>query len=156
MTLGDEVIDMAPPLATEAAAPPPSPAAEPAPWVDPVGEPLVQVPLIRLAWARSGDKGNIANIGVVARRPEWLALLWARLTPETVQAHFAHLMQGRVERFHLPGTDSMNLLLHDALAGGGPASARFDPLGKGNAQILLDLPIAVPASIAAHLPPDAA
>jgi len=121
----------------------------PAAWTDPPGEPLLEIPLVQLAWARSGDKGNISNIGVIARRPEWLPLLWARLTPEAVQAYFAHMVKGRVERFHLPGTASLNLLLHDALAGGGPASARFDPLGKGNAQILLDMPIRVPATLAA-------
>jgi hypothetical protein len=124
---------------------------EPAVWTDPAGEPLEQVPLVQLAWARSGDKGNISNIGVIARRPEWLPLLWARLTPEAVHGYFAHMVKGGVERFHLPGTASLNLLLHDALAGGGPASARFDPLGKGNAQILLDMPIPVPASVAAQV-----
>ncbi|VTU24767.1 hypothetical protein H6CHR_02259 [Variovorax sp. PBL-H6] len=123
----------------------------PAAWTDPPGEPLLEVPLIQLAWARSGDKGNISNIGVIARRPEWLPLLWARLTPEAVHAYFAHMVKGRVERFYLPGTASLNLLLHDALAGGGPASARFDPLGKGNAQILLDMPIRVPSTLAAAI-----
>lgn len=123
----------------------------PATWSDPAGEPQVEIPLVRLAWARSGDKGNISNIGVIARQPEWLALLWARLTPEAVRAYFAHMVEGRVERFYLPGTASLNLVMYDALAGGGPASARFDPLGKGNAQILLDLPIRVPASLAAQI-----
>ncbi|MDB5873372.1 MAG: hypothetical protein JWQ07_2814 [Ramlibacter sp.] len=123
----------------------------PADWVDPAGEPQLEVRLIQLAWARSGDKGNISNIGVIARRPEWLPLLWSRLTPEALKAYFAHMVKGRVERFHLPGSNAMNLLLHDALAGGGPASARFDPLGKGNAQILLDMPVKVPASLAARI-----
>ena len=109
------------------------------------------MPLVELAFARSGDKGNISNIGVIARRPEWLPLLWHRVTPEAVQRHFSHLVEGRVERFLLPGIDAMNLMLHDALAGGGPASARFDPLGKGMAQMLLDMPVAVPASLAARL-----
>jgi hypothetical protein len=129
--------------------------APPSGWTDPDGEPLLEVPLVLLAQARSGDKGNISNIGVIARQPEWLPLLWARLTPEAVGTYFAHMVQGRVERFHLPGTDSLNLLLYDALAGGGPASARFDPLGKGNAQILLDMPIRVPATLAARLWSDA-
>jgi len=127
-----------------------APLASPDAWTDPDGEAQVEIPLVRLAWARSGDKGNISNIGVIARRPEWLALLWARLTPEAVQAYFAHMVKGRVERFHLPGTASLNLLMHDALDGGGPASARLDPLGKGNGQILLDMPIRVPASVAAQ------
>jgi hypothetical protein len=79
------------------------------------------VPLVKLAFARSGDKGNISNIGVIARRPEWLPLLWHRVTPEAVQRHFSHLVQGRIERFLLPGIEAMNLMLHDALTGGRPA-----------------------------------
>ncbi len=138
--------------AGDAAAPlAPAPTREPATWVDPPDETLIDVPLVKLAFARSGDKGNISNIGVIARRPEWLPLLWHRVTPEAVQRHFAHLVEGPVERFLLPGIDAMNLMLHDALAGGGPASARFDPLGKGMAQMLLDMPVAVPASLAARL-----
>ncbi len=127
------------------------PCAPPGPWAEPADEPQVEVPLVRLAWARSGDKGDLSNIGVIARRPEWLPLLWDRLTPADVQAHFAHLVQGPVERFHLPGIHAMNFVLHGALAGGGPASPRFDPLGKGFAQILLDVPVRVPRSVAAQL-----
>ena len=122
------------------------PIAAPAPFSD-GGEPTQPVRLIRLAWARSGDKGDLSNIGLVARRPEWLPLLWARVTPEAVQAWFAHLVRGRVERFHLPGIAAMNLLLHEALDGGGPSSMRMDPLGKGMAQMLLDMEIEVPRSI---------
>ena len=126
---------------------PASPPAQPPSWVDPHEE-QVELPLIRLAWARSGDKGDIANIGVIARRPEWLPLLWARLTPEAVLAWFSHLARGPVRRYWLPGTASMNLVIEQALAGGGPASPRFDPLGKGNAQILLAMPVRVPRSLA--------
>jgi len=129
----------------------PAPTAEPALWVDPPDETLIDVPLIKLAHGRSGDKGNLSNIGLIARRAEWLPLLWQRVTPEAVQAYFAHLVHGRVERFLLPGIEAMNLVLHEALAGGGPASGRFDPLGKGMAQMLLDMPVAVPASLAARL-----
>ncbi len=114
-------------------------------------EPTEEVPLIRLAWARSGDKGNLSNVGVVARRPEWLPLLWGTLTPERVGAYLAHLVRGRIERFELPGIAAINLVLHDALDGGGPVSRRLDPLGKGMAQILLDMPIDVPRSIVAAL-----
>jgi Acyclic terpene utilisation family protein AtuA len=139
----------APALASEPAlAPEPAPALPPpAAWHDD-GGPMHEVRLIDLAWARSGDKGNLSNIGVIARRPEWLPLLWARLTPAAVKQYFAHLVLGEVERFHLPGIDAMNLLLHDALAGGGPSSMRMDPLGKGMAQMLLDMPIAVPRAVA--------
>ena len=124
----------------------------PAAWTD-TGEDLVEVPLVRLAWARSGDKGNLSNIGLIARQSQWLPLIWNRVTPEKVGAYFAHLVKGRVERFHLPGIAAMNLLLHDALAGGGPASPRMDPLGKGMGQMLLDMPVTVPRSLADRLEP---
>jgi Acyclic terpene utilisation family protein AtuA len=137
--------------AGDATAAAPSTVREPAAWVDPPGAAMVEVPLVKLAWGRSGDKGDLSNIGLIARRPEWLPLLWQRVTPERVQRHLGHLVKGRVERFVLPGIDAMNLVLHDALDGGGPASARFDPLGKGMAQMLLDMPVAVPASLATRL-----
>ena len=119
-------------------------------WAEPA-EPQQRVRLIQLAWARSGDKGDMSNIGVVARRPEWLPLIWNRLTPEVVQAYFKHLVHGPVERFHLPGISAINYLLHQALDGGGPASSRIDPLGKGMGQMLLDIELLVPISVAAHL-----
>jgi hypothetical protein len=134
----------------EATPAPPPPGGEPAAWAD-GDEVMIEVPLVRLAWGRSGDKGDLSNIGIIARRPEWLPLLWQRVTPDKVQGYFAHLVKGRVERFVLPGINAINFVLHDALAGGGPASARFDPLGKGMAQMLLDMPVAVPASLAARL-----
>ena len=119
-------------------------------WAEPA-EPQQRVRLIQLAWARSGDKGDLSNIGLVARQPEWLPLLWDRLTPEVVQAYFKHLVHGPVERFHLPGISAINYLLHQALDGGGPASSRIDPLGKGMAQMLLDIELLVPASLASRL-----
>ena len=122
-------------------------ASQPDEWKD-SDEPSEEVRLIELAYGRSGDKGNISNIGLIARRPEWLPLLWDRLQPEIVEAYFKHMPAGKVTRFHLPGTASMNILVHDALDGGGPSSMRMDPLGKGMAQMLLDLQISVPRSIA--------
>ncbi|WP_077003392.1 acyclic terpene utilization AtuA family protein [Variovorax sp. KK3] len=127
-----------------------APVAAPAPWPQD-DEPTQPVRLLKLAWARSGDKGDLSNIGLVARRPEWLPLLWARVTPEAVQAYFAHLVHGPVERYYLPGIAAMNLLLHEALDGGGPSSRRMDPLGKGMAQMLLDMEIEVPRRIAQTL-----
>ena len=121
--------------------------AAPSAWHDD-GSAQASVPLVQLAWARSGDKGDLANVGVIARRPEWLPLLWHRLTPERVKAWLDHVVLGKVERFHLPGIDAMNFVLHGALAGGGPASPRLDPLGKGMAQMLLDMPISVPVQVA--------
>ena len=111
-------------------------------------EAVESLPLIRLAWARSGDKGDLSNVGVVARRAEWLPLLWERLTPTRVKGWLGHLVRGEVERFHLPGINAINFVLHEALDGGGPSSRRLDPLGKGMAQLLLDMPIEVPRSVA--------
>lgn len=102
------------------------------------------VPLARLAWGRSGDKGDTANIGIIARRPEFLPLLRAQLTPDAVKSHLSHLVAGRVERYEVPGIGALNFLLYEALGGGGMASLRVDPLAKGMAQMLLDFPVAVP------------
>jgi len=109
-------------------------------------EPRVERPLVTLAYARSGDKGDDENIGVIARKPEYLALLREQLTPQAVRAYFAHLVQGEVERFDVPGLHALNFLMHGALGGGGVASLRSDPLGKSYAQMLLDFPLSVPRS----------
>jgi hypothetical protein len=109
------------------------------------------VPLIRLAHGRSGDKGDQANIGIIARRPELVPLLRERLTPARVGAYFAHLCRGPVLRYELPGIGGFNFLLSDALGGGGVLSLRNDPQGKAYAQMLLDLDLPVPAAIAATL-----
>ena len=77
--------------------------------------------------------------------------LRAETAPLAVLAWLGHLVKGRVERFHLPGMDAMNLVLHEALDGGGPISQRLDPLGKGMGQILLDMPVALTPAIAAEL-----
>jgi hypothetical protein len=105
------------------------------------------VPLLRLAHGRSGDKGDKANIGIIARRPEYLPLLSQWLTPERVAAHFQHNAPSRVERFDLPGTNAMNFLLHDVLGGGGMASLRTDNLAKCYAQVLLCMEVPVPDDI---------
>lgn len=105
---------------------------------------LVEVPLVRVAWARSGDKGNWSNIGVIARRAEWLPWLRQQLGADRVKAWLAHLVDGQVTRYDLPGIHAMNFVCTDALDGGGMASLRNDPLGKGMAQILLCMPVAVP------------
>ncbi len=112
------------------------------------GADAVTVPLVTLAWARSGDKGNIANIGVIARKPEYLPYIRAALTEERVRKYFAHVCEGPVERFELPGIHALNFMLHDSLGGGGVASVRIDPQGKGYGQILLDIHIPVPAELA--------
>jgi hypothetical protein len=106
--------------------------------------PTVRVPLVRLAWARSGDKGDDENIGVIARRPEYLPWIRAQLTAQRVADYFAHLLAGPVERFDVPGLKAVNFVLRRALDGGGVSSLRSDPLGKSFAQMLLDLQIEVP------------
>ena len=104
-----------------------------------------EIPLIQLVWARSGDKGDTSNIGLIARRPEWLPLVRAEVTPERVAAYLAHLVDGPVTRYELPGIHALNFVCERALGGGGMASLRNDPLGKGMAQILLSMPVRVPA-----------
>lgn len=104
-----------------------------------------RVPLIRLAHGRSGDKGDKANIGVIARHAEDLAVLSAWLTPERVAAHFAHRAPSRVERFDLPGLNAINFVLHDVLGGGGMASLHTDNLAKAYAQVLLAMEVPAPA-----------
>jgi hypothetical protein len=107
-------------------------------------QPWIEVPLVRLAYARSGDKGDVSNIGVIARRPEWLPWLRAQLTEARVKDWLAHLVAGEVRRHDLPGLDAMNFVCTQALDGGGMASLRNDPLGKGMAQVLLAIPVSVP------------
>ncbi|CAJ0820558.1 hypothetical protein LMG19087_04140 [Ralstonia wenshanensis] len=138
--LGGESIDIAVPTggaALEASA------AAPASVALPPG-PTREVPLIELAYARSGDKGDTSNIGVIARRPEDLPLLRAQLTAEAVAAYLAHVVKGRVTRYELPGIHALNFVCEQALGGGGMASLRNDPLGKGMAQVLLTMPVRVP------------
>jgi hypothetical protein len=108
--------------------------------------PTVTVPLVKLAWGRSGDKGNDSNIGIIARKPEYLAVIRQQVTPAAVKRYMAHAVEGEVERFDLPGPGAINFLLHAALGGGGVNSLRNDPQGKAFAQMLLDLPVEVPAS----------
>jgi hypothetical protein len=108
------------------------------------------VRLVDLAWGRSGDKGDIANIGILARKPDYLPYIRAALTEAAVKDYFAHLCKGPVERFDLPGSHALNFLLHESLGGGGIASVRIDPQGKGFAQMLLDIEIPVPAELAAR------
>ncbi|MBL8688492.1 MAG: DUF1446 domain-containing protein [Rhodospirillaceae bacterium] len=119
--------------------------------VAPVGavapEDPVPVRLIELAWARSGDKGDDCNIGIIARKPDYLPVLRHGLTVEAVASWMAHLATGPVERFDLPGIKALNFVIRRALGGGGMASLRSDPLGKSFAQILLEMPVPVPSAL---------
>ena len=110
-------------------------------------ESMASVPLIELAWGRSGDKGDRANIGIIARDPAYLPWIWDALTPECVSQVFAHFNPGSVERFLLPGIHAVNFVLHDVLGGGGMASIRSDAQGKAYAQVLLHQEIPVPTKL---------
>ncbi|MDO6823167.1 acyclic terpene utilization AtuA family protein [Marinobacter sp. 1_MG-2023] len=109
------------------------------------------VPLIDLAWARSGDKGDHTNIGVIARNPDFVPFIAAALTEEAVAEWMAHTLNpetGRVTRWSLPGFNAFNFLLEHSLGGGGVASLRIDPQGKAFAQQLLEFPVPVPSGLA--------
>lgn len=110
-------------------------------------QPDTTVPLNTLAWLRSGDKGDKSNIGVAARKPEYMPYIWAALTPAAIQTRFAHFVEGDVECWYLPGSTSMNILMDRALGGGGMASLRNDAQGKSFGQILAVMPIPVPQSL---------
>lgn len=108
------------------------------------------VPLIELAWGRSGDKGDHSNIGVIARKPEYLPFIEAALTEAAVAEWMSHTLNpetGRVTRWALPGLQAINFLLEHSLGGGGVASLRIDPQGKAFAQQLLEFPVPVSSKV---------
>ena len=107
-----------------------------------------EVALIKLAYARSGDKGDHANIGVIARKAEYLPYIRNALSKQTVAKYFAHILKGDVDRWDIPGVNALNFLLKNSLGGGGMASLNVDPQGKTYAQQLLDIMIPVPSGIA--------
>jgi hypothetical protein len=113
------------------------------------------VPLVQLAWGRSGDKGDLFNVAVIARRAEYLPYIRNALTPDAVGKWYAHLFKDpdrrRVERFEAPGLHALNFLVHESLDGGSTASARLDFVAKGMAQQLLEFPVPVPEKLAASL-----
>ena len=130
------------PFGSEYSAPVPSPVLE--------GEipdgPTVEIPLRKLAFARSGDKGNASNVALIAREPRFLPRLRRELTPERLVAHLGHLVRGPAQRFEAPGLNALNFLIQDALGGGGMASLRIDPQGKAYGQMALEMTIAAPRS----------
>ena len=106
----------------------------------------VSVILRRLAYARSGDKGDNSNIGVIARRPEFAEVIASQLTTARVAEYFDHYVTGAVHRWEIPGMSALNFVLEGALGGtGGTSTLRYDPQGKSFAAMLLELPIVVPA-----------
>lgn len=141
-------------VAAAADAPLPRLAAGDANAVVSVDADAIEVPLIRLAWARSGDKGDTSNIGVIARHPALLPLLREQLSEVRVAEWLAHLVRGPVTRYEVPGIGAFNFVCEQALGGGGMASLRNDPLGKGMGQILLAMPVRVGAQLLALAGPD--
>jgi hypothetical protein len=112
---------------------------------------MANVQLITLAHARSGDKGDTANIGLIATRPEFYPLLVEHVTPERVKQHFKGICQGDVERFELPNLGALNFLLHHALGGGGTISLRMDAQGKTLSTALLRMRIDIDDDTATQL-----
>ena len=104
----------------------------------------IDVPLAKLAYARSGDKGDSANIGIMAREKRFLPILHNQVTATVVAEYFSHLLDGDVIRFSLPGFDGYNFLMDEALGGGATASLRLDSQGKTYGQMLLSLMVRIP------------
>jgi hypothetical protein len=101
----------------------------------------MKVRLLEIAHARSGDKGDTANIGLIARQPEHYPILVREVTAERVKRHFAEICQGEVERFELPNLGALNFLLHHSLGGGGTLSLKTDAQGKTLSSALLRMEI---------------
>ncbi|MBT4518500.1 MAG: DUF1446 domain-containing protein [Halieaceae bacterium] len=121
------------------------------PTVDLSGD-TIQVPLIAIAWGRSGDKGDGANIGLIAREPEFATIIREQISTEVMKTFFAHYNPTRVRRWEMPSIFSFNYIIDDVLGGGGAGSLRYDTQGKTYAQMFLDQPVTVPAKWAATKP----
>jgi hypothetical protein len=107
----------------------------------------VKIQLIQIAHARSGDKGDTGNVGVIARKPEYYPLLVKYLTVERVKKHFEGICLGNVERFELPNIGSLNFLLHHALGGGGTKSLKNDAQGKTLSSVMLRMELEIEESV---------
>ncbi|MGQ0543186.1 MAG: AtuA-related protein [Blastocatellia bacterium] len=105
---------------------------------------MSKVSLLKLAHARSGDKGDTANVGLIALKPEHYPILVREVTAERVKEHFGEMVKGEVERFELPNLGALNFLLHGSLGGGGTRSLMTDAQGKTFSTALLRMHIDVP------------
>lgn len=105
---------------------------------------MPKIQLRTIAHARSGDKGDCANIGLIALLPEHYPILVQQVTAERVKAHFREIVKGKVERFELPNLNALNFLLYEALDGGGTVSLRTDAQGKTYSAALLRMEIDIP------------
>ena len=104
----------------------------------------MKVKLARVAHARSGDKGDASNVGLIADTPELYRVLGEEVTADRVQRHFRQVCRGKVERFDVPNLNAYNFILHDSLGGGGTESLINDAQGKTHAQGLLEMEVEVP------------
>lgn len=111
----------------------------------------MKIELLTLAHARSGDKGDTANVGVIALKDEFYPLLVREVTAEKVKKHFGEIVKGGVERFELPNLKALNFLLHESLGGGGTLSLMTDAQGKTFSTALLRMKIDVPEEEARDL-----
>lgn len=143
--LGDEVIDVdIAPGTSDAAI---STDALPEQAVPAAGADTVTVPLVAIARARSGDKGDLANVGVIARRAEFESVIHEQVTAEVVAESFAHLGPSSITRWSLPGLGAINILVRDVLGGtGGTSTLRYDPQGKSFGAMLLSRPVTIPSA----------
>ena len=103
----------------------------------------MRIQVRKIAHARSGDKGDVANVGVIAYKPEYYPILVREVTAERVKAHFGEFVKGKVERFELPNLGALNFMMHEALDGGGTISLRADAQGKTMGAALLSMEIEV-------------
>ncbi|HEY3568772.1 MAG TPA: hypothetical protein VGP73_12625 [Thermoanaerobaculia bacterium] len=108
----------------------------------------MRVKLETIAHARSGDKGDASNVGLIAQSPEIYEVLRAQVTAERVKEHFREVCRGPVQRYELPNILALNFILHDSLGGGGTESLKNDAQGKTHAQGLLQMEIDVPEGFA--------
>jgi hypothetical protein len=111
----------------------------------------MRLSLTKLAHARSGDKGDTANVGLIALRDDYYPLLVREVTAERVKEHFAGICHGNVERFELPNLGALNFLLHESLGGGGTLSLMTDAQGKTFSTALLRMQIVIPDTEAQSL-----
>jgi hypothetical protein len=112
---------------------------------------MTRIKLLQLAHARSGDKGDMANVGLIALKPEYYPILVEQVTAERVKEHFKGICLGEVERFEVPNLGALNFLLHQSLDGGGTLSLKTDAQGKTYSAALLRMEIEVDDSLAREL-----
>lgn len=106
----------------------------------------VEVPLISIAYGRSGDKGDVSNIAIIGRHRAFMPIILEQVTAEAMAGYLAHVARGEVRRYPWPGLNGANFLLEEALGGGGVASLRYDPQGKAHAQMMMQFPVRVPSA----------